>query len=300
MSQKKYVFKIDRLLYLFYLSSLILIMIKSLSDIKSFNDFLDGILLIILIVLGFIFVNIFSKSKYNIENGYLYRSGLIKGSTIEFSKIQKISINPKNIVIEYINYDSKESLKMRVYLLENNLIDARELLSQIVEAIGDESKVDSSLLEFINGNTESICDKKYNTISGSIILLLIALIFFIMSEAIYLPTLAIVLILKFHIYFALQATVLLIYIVWGIIAVISLLRKKKKAIKIIISFRIFAVISAFVEAVLAYLMQRNLDYITIDYSVLRLSLDVLVVICITMSILRFMKISTRVKKTLIK
>ena len=95
MSQKTYVFKIDRLLYLFYLSSLILIMIKSLSDIKSFNDFLDGILLIILIVLGFIFVNIFSKSKYNIENGYLYRSGLIKGSTIELSKIQKISINPK-------------------------------------------------------------------------------------------------------------------------------------------------------------------------------------------------------------
>ena len=189
---------------------------------------------------------------------------------------------------------------MRIYLLENNLIDARELLSQIVEAIGDESKVDSSLLEFINGNTESICDKKYNTINGSIILLLIALIFFIMSEIIYLPTLAIVLILKFHIYFALQAAVLLIYIVWGIIAVISLLRKKKKAIKIIISFRIFAVISAFVEAVLAYLMQRNLEYITIDYSVLGLSLDVLVVIFITMSILRFMKISTRVKKTLIK
>ena len=299
MSKKRFVFKTDRKLFWLIIITLILFIAKNLVDIKTLENFMDNILFCLLILATIIALNLISKIKFYIEQGYLYREGVFSGSTVKLKNIRRIYLSGQNTIIEHQDNSKTSKLVIKNHLLETDTLKAQEFLKYIVDNADENMNVDNKISKFIEGNTEALNDYDYSKFSGSILILSIALIIFACLDLVGFLSYFLLIFLKYDVLFASTGLLLLLNASWGIAAIIMLFRKMKKAIKAIKIFRIYIILSAFTSSVLTYLMQKNIEAVTTDISILRLVVEVIIEVLISILFFRYLNTSTRIKKTLI-
>ena len=105
-------------------------------------------------------------------------SGLLFGKSVKLNKITEIATEQNSMVIYAESIGGKRRLKMSAALMENNTEKARALLRAIKERLEDTTDVSQDVSDFMEGKRESLIDRDYTRLGGSLSFILIAVLFF--------------------------------------------------------------------------------------------------------------------------